>query len=63
MVPGFNRLDTSVGGSGSILLPIVEVASYSSAGIARDSATRYTPGKPTERYAAPRIASTTSAGV
>jgi hypothetical protein len=61
MVPDFNRWDTSMGGSGSIFFPISEVVSYSNTGIAKDCTAIYTPGKPTERYAAPRIASTTSA--
>lgn len=63
MVLDFNKHETSTGGSGSIFFPISEVVSYSSTGIAKDCAAIYTPGKPVERYAAPRIASTTSAKV
>ena len=59
MVLGFNKGDTSAGGSGSI----PEVASYSSTGIASDCVAIYTPGKPKERYAAPMTASTMSAKV
>ena len=47
MVAGFNKGDTA-GGSGSIL-PISDVASYPSTGIANDCVTIYTPGREANR--------------